>query len=375
MEKKKRVRWFHLISHFDLGGAEQVAMNIAASQNPAIEYHIVEMMRGRSVYTRKMLEEMRQKGIIYHRGWMPDVRFHFLFERVAALLFPLWFIFLFLKWRPQIIHSHTEGPDLCLLAFAKLFPVLIKQCRIVRTIHNTRLWTGQQRLGRIAERWFLKMGANVAISQAVQQHYQQCYGECPCIIYNGVPQVMQQPYPHLHPGKVNVLFAGRLEPQKGIATLIRIIEELASDARYHFHVMGDGSLRSEVQQHLSALPNVTVVPPLHGLSSFLSSFDYMLMPSEFEGLSIVSIEASMASLPNIINDAPGLGETMPPDWPLKVQRNELDAYLRLFREVIPAANRSSLQQQCRQYAVANFGVESMQQRYEARFTVPFESCS
>ena len=99
------------------------------------------------------------------------------------------------------------------------------------------------------------------------------------------------------------------------------------------------------------------------------------MPSEFEGLSIVSIEASMASLPNIINDAPGLGETMPPDWPLKVQRNELDAYLRLFREVIPAANRSSLQQQCRQYAVANFGVESMQQRYEARFTVPFESCS
>ena len=100
----------------------------------------------------------------------------------------------------------------------------------MRTIHNTRLWTGQQRLGRIAERWFLKMGANVAISQAVQQHYQQCYGECPCIIYNGVPQVMQQPYPQLHPGKVNVLFAGRLEPQKGIATLIRIIEELASDA-------------------------------------------------------------------------------------------------------------------------------------------------
>ena len=71
-----------MISHFDLGGAEQVAMNIAASQNPAIEYHIVEMMRGRSVYTRKMLEEMRQKGIIYHRGWMPDVRLHFLFDRV-----------------------------------------------------------------------------------------------------------------------------------------------------------------------------------------------------------------------------------------------------------------------------------------------------
>ena len=373
--REKKLRWFHLISHFDLGGAEQVAMNISASDNPAIEYHIVEIMRGRSAYTRGMLAELRRKGIVCHRGWMPDVRFHFLFERITALLFPLWFLFIFLKWRPQVIHSHTEGPDLCLLSFAKMFPWLVKKCRIVRTIHNTRLWTGQQRLGRIAERWFQSVGANVAISEAVQQSYQQHYGERPCIIYNGVPQVPQRAYPHLVPNKVNVLFAGRMEPQKGIATLISIVEQMADDNRYHFHVMGDGSLRPEVQQRLSGLPNVSIVPPLHGLSSYLSSFHYMLMPSEFEGLSIVSMEASMASLPNIINDAPGLGETMPPDWPLKVQHNELEAYLHLFREVIPLADRTALQRQCREYAVENFGVKSMRQRYEEMVRIPSESFS
>ena len=364
---RERIRCFHLISHFDLGGAEQVAMNIASSDNPAIEYHVMEMMRGRSAYTRKMLDEMRRKGIIYHRGWMPDVRFHFLFERITALLFPLWFLFLFLRWRPQVIHSHTEGPDLCLLAFAKLFPGLVRKCRIVRTIHNTRLWTGQQHLGSIAERWFQSVGANVAISEAVQRSYQQCYGESPSIIYNGVPQVPQQVYPHIVPGKTNVLFAGRLEPQKGIATLIRIVEAMADDERYHFHIMGNGSLLAEVQQHLSCLPNTSVNPPLHGLSSFLSSFDFMLMPSEFEGLSIISIEASMASLPNIINDAPGLGETMPPDWCLKVQDNELDAYLRLFKEVIPAADVTHLRLQCKEYAMANFGVKTMQLQYERKY--------
>ena len=37
----KRTRVFHFISHFDLGGAERVAANIAKSGNGKIEYHVV----------------------------------------------------------------------------------------------------------------------------------------------------------------------------------------------------------------------------------------------------------------------------------------------------------------------------------------------
>ena len=37
-------RVFHIISHFDMGGAERVAVNIAKSGNPDIEYHIVELI-------------------------------------------------------------------------------------------------------------------------------------------------------------------------------------------------------------------------------------------------------------------------------------------------------------------------------------------
>ena len=37
-------RIFHIISHFDMGGAERVALNIALSENPDFEYHIVEVV-------------------------------------------------------------------------------------------------------------------------------------------------------------------------------------------------------------------------------------------------------------------------------------------------------------------------------------------
>ena len=71
---KKRV--FHLISHFDLGGAERVAANIAKSENKDFEYHIVESLRGSSDFTDGFLAELRSAGVHCHRSWMPGFHYH-----------------------------------------------------------------------------------------------------------------------------------------------------------------------------------------------------------------------------------------------------------------------------------------------------------
>ena len=136
------MRIFHLITHFDLGGAERVAANIAMSKTPDMEYHIVEIMRGKSLYTNKFITEMKQAGVVCHRSLMPDVNFHFVFQRIAAILFPLRMLYIMLRWHPDVIHVHTETPDMCIYAFSRFFPFLLRRTRIVRTIHNTRLWSG-----------------------------------------------------------------------------------------------------------------------------------------------------------------------------------------------------------------------------------------
>ena len=38
------MRIFHIITHFDIGGAERVAVNIAKSQTTGMEYHLVEVV-------------------------------------------------------------------------------------------------------------------------------------------------------------------------------------------------------------------------------------------------------------------------------------------------------------------------------------------
>ena len=412
------MRTFHLITHFSLGGAERVAANIAESQTHGMEYHVVEIMRGRTAYTPKFIAELEQAGVRCHRSWMPDVSFHFLFERIAALLFPLRMLYIMLRWRPDVIHTHTETPDLALYVFSRMFPRMLRRVKIVRTIHNTRLWTGLPRTAQWVEAFFKSNNANIAISDSVRDSYAERFGEVPPIINNGVAEVEQKDYfntstpqgvhlsqvhqQHLNtstfntqhstnlntstfntqhstnlntstPQHLNILFAGRLEPQKGISVLCEVLKMLAGDARYHFTIAGDGSQRTLVEQTIADIAssgkplNAQLVPPIFGLAGYMQSFDYLFMPSEFEGLSMLSMEASLNRLPVIANACPGLADTLPADWALLAHNNSLNDYRRIFNELLPTADHDALTQRAYDFAKDRFSVRTMQERYEARY--------
>ena len=391
------MRTFHLITHFSLGGAERVAANIAESQTHGMEYHVVEIMRGRTAYTPKFIAELEQAGVRCHRSWMPDVSFHFLFERIAALLFPLRMLYIMLRWRPDVIHTHTETPDLALYVFSRLFPFMLRRVKIVRTIHNTRLWTGLPRTARWVETFFKSNNANIAISDSVRDSYAERFGEVPPIINNGVAEVEQKDYFNTQQtklktqnsefkiageaennsklktqnSKLNILFAGRLEPQKGVVVLCEVLKMLAGDARFFFTIAGDGSQRTLVEQTLADIAsagkplNAQLVPPIFGLAGYMQSFDYLFMPSEFEGLSMLSMEASLNRLPVIANACPGLADTLPADWALLAHDNSLNDYRRIFNELLPTADHNALTQQAYDFAKDRFSVRTMQERYEA----------
>ena len=408
------MRTFHLITHFSLGGAERVAANIAESQTHGMEYHVVEIMRGRTAYTPKFIAELEQAGVRCHRSWMPDVSFHFLFERIAALLFPLRMLYIMLRWRPDVIHTHTETPDLALYVFSRVFPFMVRRVKIVRTIHNTRLWTGLPRTAQWVEAFFKSNNANIAISDSVRDSYAERFGEVPPIINNGVAEVEQKDYfntstpqgvhlsqvhqQHLYtstpplgfcrlpeqehlnisnlntstPQHLNILFAGRLEPQKGVVVLCEVLKMLAGDARYHFTIAGDGSQRTLVEQTLADIAssgkplNAQLVPPIFGLAGYMQSFDYLFMPSEFEGLSMLSMEASLNRLPVIANACPGLSDTLPADWALLAHNNSIDDYRHIFN-LLPTTDHDALTQRAYAFAKDRFSVRTMQERYEARY--------
>ena len=181
------------------------------------------------------------------------------------------------------------------------------------------------------------------------------------------------------PQHLNILFAGRLEPQKGVTVLCKVLKMLAGDARFFFTIAGDGSQRTLVEQTLAEIAaegkplNAELVPPIFGLASYMQSFEYLFMPSEFEGLSMLSMEASLNRLPVIANACPGLADTLPADWSLLAHGNNIDDYRRIFN-LLPTADRDALTQQAYAFAKERFSVRTMQERYEAWYKAKRSIC-
>ena len=96
----KRKVVFHIISHLDLGGAERVAVNISKSPNSNFEYHIVEVVKAASEFSNSLKKELEFCNVQYHCS-------PFCKNKLAICLFWSWFLFIYLKYKPSVIHSHT----------------------------------------------------------------------------------------------------------------------------------------------------------------------------------------------------------------------------------------------------------------------------
>ncbi len=353
----------HIIARLDVGGSERVAINIASGKAHGTEYHVAEVLRCNTTFTASIISELHQKGIHCHRAWIPVLfHWHYLCEKALAFLFAIRLLVLWIRLRPDVIHCHTEIPEMAVWATFRLFPFV--KCKVVRTIHNTVLWTGMPVLGPRVERFMQQQHANVAISDNVADAYASVYGYRPPIIYNGlqVPELSTQTATTGH-SPLRIMFAGRFEEQKGISTLCAIIRRLADDPRYLFHIYGSGSLQHLVDE-LRPLPSVEIFPPRHNIASVMSQYDYIIMPSLHEGLSILAIEASMNAVPLLINHCRGLYDTLPPQWPLTVHDNDLDQWMHLMRDILPTSDCDGLGLQARRYAIEHFAIETMQQQYE-----------
>ena len=352
-------RVFHIISHIDIGGAERVAINIAKSKNPKFEYHLIEIVRSDSYFATQLVEELKRANIYVHRSPYKN-------NKLGILFFGLWFIKIYIKYEPSVIHIHTEMPDFSIWIFRKLAWIFLWiKPKYVRTIHSTQLWNSWKSLGCIIEPFYIKHHCNVAISSSTQDCYEKAYrvSDLP-IIYNGLEEVVQKPFNGIVKDKKNVLFAGRFCEEKGIDILLAVLKKMANSDKYHFHIIGAGPCVNDIKAAVVWNNNISVYDKIYGLSQYLESFDYLFMPSRFEGLPLLAIEASLAHTPTIINRCPGLKDTLPGDWPLAVNDNSVDAFVDIFCNKLDTLDYEKLANVAYLYAKKNFSIAKMQREYE-----------
>lgn len=117
------------------------------------------------------------------------------------------------------------------------------------------------------------------------------------------------PFPDIpHP---RVVFVGRLHPQKQVQTLIRAARLLATQDA-HVVVVGDGPDRQRLEALAAASSRVhlTGFVPHDRVPAVLGHADVFVLPSRYEELGSVLLEAMHAGLPIVASDTGGIPDVV-----------------------------------------------------------------
>lgn len=113
--------------------------------------------------------------------------------------------------------------------------------------------------------------------------------------------------------RVNFVFAGRLEPVKGVDLLLDAFARLRTrNIRAHLYLAGTGSLEDKLRAQVKALELADTVTFLGFLSdeplaSYLRAADAVVIPSRAEALPVVFTEAARFGTPAVAADVGDLG--------------------------------------------------------------------
>ncbi len=131
------------------------------------------------------------------------------------------------------------------------------------------------------------------------------------VIHNGVPVVKDIPPECLNPyntSKVNLLFIGRFDYQKGFDLLLDAMNSLKG-TNFHLTAIGS-SVHSDFKY--DDVENITYTGWMASkeISKYLAFADCLVIPSRWEGFAMVPLEAMSYGLPIIASNATSLPEVV-----------------------------------------------------------------
>ncbi|MCA3255321.1 MAG: glycosyltransferase family 4 protein [Alphaproteobacteria bacterium] len=199
------------------------------------------------------------------------------------------------------------------------------------------------------------------------------------LIRNAIPQLDRSggpvPTPTVSDGPKRLLFIGRIAFQKGLDVLLEALLRLAPAQRERFTltVIGPGQSGEDAHAaHVAGLAarlgdSVSFLPEMKVTADVFARYDALVMPSRFEGLPYLLLEAAVANSCVICSDCPGVSDVVSADhlgFPFRSEDADAlaDALVRFADSPADAvqAKRDALTA----HALADFSPESFKGAYE-----------
>jgi glycosyltransferase involved in cell wall biosynthesis len=216
-------------------------------------------------------------------------------------------------FQPHIIHSHH------LWLVSSLARRLFPQIPVVATCHGTDLRQFQNcpHLRRRVLSGCRDLDAALALSAPQAADIAQLYQLLPervTVVGAGFSDTLFKPGEKAAPPPVQVVYAGKLWNAKGLPWLLKALKTIAIP-EWQLHLVGGGSGREKEiclrsAQALGARVRIQGQVPQTRLAAIFQQAHIFALPSLFEGLPLVVLEALASGCRVVATDLPGVMEVL-----------------------------------------------------------------
>ncbi|NOZ38348.1 MAG: glycosyltransferase, partial [Gammaproteobacteria bacterium] len=225
-ENADKLKILHVISHYELGGAEKCTFELSRLFDGRVEMGVAAVLgNDSSEVGQSLTQTARENGITIFNG----VGLPWKFGGFLATAFRLRRIVR--DFRPDIVHLNTELPEFAYVLCLSI-DTSLKRIPVIRTIHNTVLWSRWERLGMWCEKK-LDDTPVIYVSDVVRDCFQKWRNACGLkpvtsglTIYNPITVPLYREHLinlRIQQKEIRLLFAGRFEFQKGCDLLPEIM--------------------------------------------------------------------------------------------------------------------------------------------------------
>ena len=322
------LRVAQLVETLDMGGAEHLAVQVANARAAAGDVSFLYVLTGRGPLAERIAPAVHARYLGYWRAPIGNpLRFLPSLVRGYRLLAG--------QCRTdavQVVQTHLPAAN-----FWGLLLSLRHCCAVVGTVHNNAEFRYgaaddplRARLRRWAYRRLLQRAeAVVAVSTDVRRslledlHLDEAVAQRLVVVPNGVALPPLLPAEaraevrrhHDVPEQIPlILGAGRLTEQKNFAALVEAAAVLRERQRdFRILVAGEGELRSSLQARIADLglsERMRLLGNVTDLGDLMQAADLFVLPSLWEGLPLVLLEALAAGLPVVATRIRGVAEVI-----------------------------------------------------------------
>ncbi|MDD5638552.1 MAG: glycosyltransferase [Candidatus Pacebacteria bacterium] len=269
-------------------------------------------------------------------------------------------------WKPDIIHAHVYSAGLPAVILGRIYkiPVVLTEHFTAfprRTLSRTEILKARFAMARAK----IILPVSKDLEESIKSYgIKNNFEVVPNVVNTKIFYPSSNKQENEKNYKKRMLLVALLDPKKGISFLLEAIAKISKKRQdFVLDIVGDGPNRKEYED-LSQKLGIQNLVKFHGLKSkeeiaeFMRNCDFFVLPSLWENLPCVLIEAMASGLPIIATTVGGIPEIINEERGILIPPKNVDVLVKAIDYMLDHY-QDYLPEKISQYAKENFSYEAV----------------